>query len=248
MAARLEVHPLLPFDPVGNPTLIGQRWKAWTKRFEMYTVALDIKDDKQKRALLLYQTGQETQEIFDTLNETGDDYKTAKEKLDSYFSPKKNVDFETFKFCQATQKPDKMIDQFITRLRELTLHCEFHNVDKELKATLIQNCSSKWLCTFALRKEDITLEIIAKADALEASEKQATGMEYSQSSSAEIIQHICKTYNQQRKPVAKQHTKLNICRQCGHPWPHTRNPCPAKGKTCRCCGNPTISPRCTGSL
>ena len=59
---------------------------------------MNISDDKQKRALLLYQAGPETQEIFETLTDklTGDDYKTAQEKLDAYFSPKKNVDYEIF--------------------------------------------------------------------------------------------------------------------------------------------------------
>ena len=57
---------------------------------------MNITDDKQKRGVLLYQAGLETQEIFETLNDTGDDYKTAQEKLDAYFSPKKNVDYEIF--------------------------------------------------------------------------------------------------------------------------------------------------------
>ena len=48
-------------------------------------------EDKQKRALLLYQAGQETQELFDTLPDTGEDYATAIAKSDNYFMPKKNV-------------------------------------------------------------------------------------------------------------------------------------------------------------
>lgn len=85
MAAKIEVHPLMPFDPVSDPTSIGQRWKIWKRRFETYLIAVDIKEDKQKRALLLYQAGQETQEIFDTLTETGDRHC----KIRSIFSAKK---------------------------------------------------------------------------------------------------------------------------------------------------------------
>ena len=62
-----------------------------------------MKDDAKKRAFLLYQVGEATQEIFDTLEETGDDCKTAIEKLDEYFTPKKNVDYEIFQFRQAKQ-------------------------------------------------------------------------------------------------------------------------------------------------
>ena len=222
MAARLEVHPLPPFDPVGNPTSIGQRWKTWTKCFETYIIALDIKDDKQKRALFLYQAGQETQEIFDMLTDTGDDYKTAKEKLYNYFLPKKNVDFETFKLRQITQKTDETIDQFITRLRKLALHCEFHDLDKELKATLIQNCSSKRLRRF--REEDVTLEkILAKARALEASESQATGMDRSQASPTEVIQHVHTQGSTTVQETEFWHklSKQNLSKD--HPRPDTRH-------------------------
>ncbi|CAB4045688.1 Hypothetical predicted protein, partial [Paramuricea clavata] len=69
-AGKVDVSPLAPFDPVSDPTSISQRWKSWKRRFETYLVALNIKDDTQKRALLLYQAGEATQEIFDTLADT----------------------------------------------------------------------------------------------------------------------------------------------------------------------------------
>ena len=53
MVTRLDVNPLLPFDPVGDPTSLSQCWKLWKRRFETYLIALNITDDKQKRALLL---------------------------------------------------------------------------------------------------------------------------------------------------------------------------------------------------
>ena len=65
MAARPDVNPLPSFDPVGDLTLLRQRW-TWKKHFETYLIALNIREDKQKRALLLYQARQETQETFET--------------------------------------------------------------------------------------------------------------------------------------------------------------------------------------
>ena len=103
MAGKIKVHPLQPFDPVSDPTSIGQCWKIWKRRFQ-------TTDDKQKRALLLYQAGQETQEIFETLTETGEDYATAIAKLDQYFLPNKNVNYEIFQFRQATQRPEETVD------------------------------------------------------------------------------------------------------------------------------------------
>ena len=83
-----------------------------------------------------------TQDIFDSLLETGndDDYETAIAKLDEYFSPNKNVDYEIFQFRQAKQNIGETTDQFATRLRRLAIHCEFHNVDNEVKSAIIQNC------------------------------------------------------------------------------------------------------------
>ena len=95
-----------------------------------------ITNDKQKRALLLYQAGEATQEIFETLPETGDDCATAQAKLDEYFSPKKNVDYQVFQFRQAVQQPGETVDQFVTRLRKLAATCEFGDVAKEIKSAV----------------------------------------------------------------------------------------------------------------
>jgi len=142
------------------------------KRFETYIVATE---NKQKRALLLYQAGKATQEIFDILQNTGDNYQTAKQRLEEYFAPRKNIDFQ---FRQTTQLPDETIDQFVTRLCKLAATCEFHDVSREVKATIIQNCASKRLRQYALREADISLDnLIAKVRSLEISEVQACGME-----------------------------------------------------------------------
>ena len=93
---RIDLTPMAPFDPLSDPSSLSQRWKTWKRRFETYLIALNVTDNKQKRALLLYQAGQATQDIFDTLAETGDDddYDSAVASLDTYFSPKKHVDYE----------------------------------------------------------------------------------------------------------------------------------------------------------
>ena len=65
VAGRIDLTPLSVFDPISDPTSIGQRWKSWKRRFDIYVIAVNITEDKQKRAVLLYQVGQATQEIFD---------------------------------------------------------------------------------------------------------------------------------------------------------------------------------------
>ena len=134
--AKIDLAPLPPFDPFSDPSSLSQRWKIWTKRFQTYIAAMNITNDKQKRALLLYQAGEATQEIFETLPETGEDYATAQAKLDEYFSPKKNVDYQVFQFRQAVQQPGETVDQFVTRLRKLAATCEFGDVAKEIKSAV----------------------------------------------------------------------------------------------------------------
>ena len=47
--------------------------------------------------------------------------------LDTHFSVHKNIPFERSKFHQAKQLSQESIEQFITRLRKLSLHCEYDN-------------------------------------------------------------------------------------------------------------------------
>ena len=225
--------PLAPFDPLSNPTSLGQRWKAWKRQFEVYVAAQKIEDAAQKRALLLYQVGEATQDIFDTLADTGDDYDTAITKLDEYFTPKRNLDYEVFKFRNTAQNAGETIDQYATRLRKLVRNCEFADIDRELKSTIIQNCLSKRLRRIALR-DDLTLDaLLAKARSIETSELQASGMENMSGESANKVQ-IRKPPPPRKPPT----TRSTQCRSCGLAWPHKDGPCPAKGQTCRACGKP----------
>ena len=227
-AGRINVSPLPQFDPVSDPSSLGQRWTQWKRRFEIYILAVNVTNDAQKRALLLYQAGAETQQLYDTLpvaEGEAQDYATTIAKLDAYFLPQKNVDFEIFQFRQAKQHVDETTDQYVTRLRKLAAHCEFADLEKELKATIIQNCVSKSLRRFALREEKLTLEnLLSKARALEASEAQAKDIEVSlEKSEAKSVQFV-------RKNTSHK------CYRCGFPWPHKNKPCPATEETCRQCG------------
>ena len=242
MATHFDLPPLQPFDPYTDPSSVGQRWKSWRRRFQTYIVALNVTDKTQQRALLLYQVGQATQEIFDTIPNNGadDDYKTALDKLDAYFLPKKNIDYEIFQFRQAIQQSGETVDQYATRLRKLAAHCEFEKVDNEIKPTIIQNCSSKSLRRYALREEKLTLELLLnKARALEVSESQATGMEQTLNHSEKTVERANFVKgNRNSSPKKPFHVSRSPgkCKHCGYTWPHTKSPCPAKGKQCNACG------------
>ena len=201
----------------------------------------------------MYQSGQATQDIFDTLAETGDDddYDSAIATLDRYFSPQKHVDFKIFKFREAKRQLHETIDQYSTRLRKLATTCDFANIDKEIKSAIIQNCSSKRLRRFALLDSEVTLaKILAKGRAFELSESPATGIENALESTsisnavAEAVRPNTMTPNnnnhdqQQTSSHRQDFHAPPQCQNCGGPWPHSNNIYPAKGKSCLNCGKP----------
>ena len=55
------------------------------------------------------------------------------------------MDYEIFQFRQAKQNNGETTDQFAIRLRKLAAHCEFHDLDQEIKTAIIQNGRSKHL-------------------------------------------------------------------------------------------------------
>ena len=244
--AHIGLCSLSPFDPLSDPTSIGQCWKTWKKRFETYITALGVTSQAQKHVLLLYQAGEATHEIIDTLLDTGDssDYQTALDKLDAYFTPKCNVDYEIFKFRTSVQQCDEPINQFATRLRKVSSTCALRDLDKEVKSVSIQNSNSKRLRRFALLETDLMLEKpLAKDRAFEVSDAQATGLEHALSSThlaedPETVKFV-KPKSRRRFPTRsvtppKQSSK--DCRNCGKSWPHATGPCPAHGNTCKKCG------------
>ena len=73
------------------------------KRFNNLMAAMDVKEESRKRALLLHYSGEEVNDLFDTLPDTGEDndYKEACEALTRYFTPKKNVSVEIVRNTSA---------------------------------------------------------------------------------------------------------------------------------------------------
>ncbi len=83
-AARLAVSPFAPFDSVSDPPSVGHRWALWKHHFETYLIAINITNDAQIGALVLYQADEATQDIFKSLpvvENEAQDYRTALENL-----------------------------------------------------------------------------------------------------------------------------------------------------------------------
>jgi len=123
------------FDPKGDSTNLGSKWKKWKKSFELYTVAGGINDTDQQRALMLHCAGEGVQEIVDTFTDPVDTYARLKVALDEYFLPKQNKRYERHVFRQCVQKEGETVAQYATRLSTLAKSCEFADARDEIVLT-----------------------------------------------------------------------------------------------------------------
>eukprot|EP00112_Aurelia_sp_Birch-Aquarium-sp1_P022264 Seg6217.1 transcript_id=Seg6217.1/GoldUCD/mRNA.D3Y31 product="hypothetical protein" protein_id=Seg6217.1/GoldUCD/D3Y31 len=130
--------PSFPAFNAKSQENLAARWQHWFARFENLMLALDVTDDKRKRALLLHYMGESTLDIFETLADTGtaDDYKKACDALNKQFTPQKKTSFEVYKFRNTKQRVDETLDQYNVRLVQMSKFCEFEKPDKEIKARI----------------------------------------------------------------------------------------------------------------
>ncbi|KAK2564657.1 hypothetical protein P5673_012138 [Acropora cervicornis] len=125
MAASVKIDDLSSiksFDPHGDPSNVGRRWRRWLKSFYLYAdskrliIQADSADNKvQRRALLLHLAGEDVQEIFETLADTGAaaDYAKAEKALNDYFIPKVNSTYQNHVFRSVEQQDGETVAQFM---------------------------------------------------------------------------------------------------------------------------------------
>ena len=102
----------------------------------------EVTNEGQKVALLLHSGGIELQEIYYTLVSEDQDtsFKDCVAVLDNYFTPKVNVSFEGHVFRQMQQMEGETINQFVCRLRQKAISCEFPSVDEAIRDQIIEKC------------------------------------------------------------------------------------------------------------
>ena len=109
-----------PFRVIGQNTNLSKLWDTYVKRFNYYIQAAGITKDERKKALLLHLGGEEIQDIYETLD-CENSYADAVEALTQYFNPKKNIAYERHVFRQAKQNNDETVDNFVIRLKQLSV-------------------------------------------------------------------------------------------------------------------------------
>ena len=115
------------------------------------------------------------------------------------------------------------INEFHTRLRRLAKHCEFVDVEFEIKMQIVCNGTSSRLRKKALKESNYSLkDMLIDGRKSETCSAQASGME-------EKFKDV--QLNQvERKPAQSK------CYNCGFAYSNLDRPCPAANSTCNSCG------------
>ena len=147
-----DLSSIKPFDPHGDPSNVGRRWRRWLKSFCLYAdskgliIQVDSADNKVKRrALLLHSAREEVQEIFETLADTGAaaDYAKAEKALNDYFIPKVNSTYQNHVFHSMEQHDGETVAQFMTRLKQVVKDCDYGDQsDNQTRDQVVQESKS----------------------------------------------------------------------------------------------------------
>ena len=222
---------------------LHKKWLIWKEELDIYIVAAGVTDKKQQKALLLHLGGRELREIYKTLKEENDDYANICTKLETYFQPRKNITYERFKFKQARQEKDENIPSYITRLKNLALHCEFANTDEEVRDSVVATCNSNHLKKKYLSEKNLTLEkVLSMGKEYEAVLSQVQEMESKNATDNiedETVMKINKSGKYSHKKNFKSHNNQSSksCFKCGENFTSGHlSICPAKGRKCYNCG------------
>ena len=221
---------------------ISVRWAKYVSRYKNMLTAFNIANDGQKLALLLHYGGEDLHDLYDSFPDAsklptpGADppesvFVKALTCFADYFSPKQNVEFMKYEFRHTNQQESENLDKFYTRLRTLSVSCDFTDADSEIKSQIISGCKSQKLRRKGLSETTWTLtNLLDNGRAFELSEKHAQDMEKSDSI-VSAISHAPKATKSEHQSSSSK------CRNCNGTWPHKGGKCPAHGKTCNNCGS-----------
>ena len=116
-------------------------------KLENLFVALDIDNDKKRKATLLHKVGDEVSAIYHSFTDQqkgisaisstedsstiSNEYETTKKSLIDHFTPQKNTSYEIFKFRRTLQNPDENLDSYHAKLQTLASTRDFETPTKK---------------------------------------------------------------------------------------------------------------------
>lgn len=230
-------------------------WPIWKKRFLRYMAVsgLSKKEDEEKKDILLYIMGEESEQILLQFK-TEAKYDDTLKQFDDFFIPKRNIIFERFKFNSRVQKPDETIDSFITDLHTLADNCEYGNLKDDLIRDRVvvgmkdTHTSERLQLQSKLKLEEAILaakqaEIQKSQNTILRQEKQgenqlnAIGKKGNKFNKRNNLMYKHKESHETKMGPTNNACSTNVsktCEYCGLSI-HNRNRCPARNSICSNC-------------
>ena len=149
---------------------VGPRWERWVARFENYLLAANVTAEGRKKGQLLHFAGEDVFEVYLSFGSPSNlTFQEMKARLTAHFLPKRNKEYEVFKFRSSRQSSSETVDDFAMCLRQLAKHCEFADVDGEIKTQVVQTCVLEKVCEKAFMEALISLsDLLFYARSVEA--------------------------------------------------------------------------------
>ena len=226
---------------------LPQNWAFFKNQWENYCIATKLTeaDEKIRVATLLSVIGKDCFKLSRNLDMTPEDRKKEEkiiEALEKYFEPTRNVIYERYLFNTADQLQNENIDDYVTRLRQLSKSCDFGTLTDDLiRDRIVLGTKDPNLRARLLREPKLNLRgAIDKARSTEVAEAQLSQMSHP----PEALNYA----KQERKPKGskkppynqnsrstKDKPMINKCKYCGDSHLKGRDNCPAYGRTCSTC-------------
>jgi len=186
--------------------------------FSYFIIASVIRDNVRQKGIMLHLLGPETERIFDTLTPEDDTYEKAMQILNEHLKQKKNVPFEISVFHKASQKQGESMEQFVTRLRQLSLHCEYAaTLNEQIRDQIIATCTSSKLRKKLLEQGELdldkTLKIVREMEGAKTLANQTHSLNSHDSSSGTIneIKPKHTSYNNRnQKTSTNKNTRTHV--------------------------------------
>ena len=105
----------------------GIRWPEYKRDFDIFLGAGGIVDDQQKKDLLLWHGGRALRTVYFSKSKKPADegYEQTCKMLETRFKSMLNKDAAIFEFRKMQQQDNEAIEDFVARLREAAIGCEF---------------------------------------------------------------------------------------------------------------------------
>lgn len=177
-AAAMQSHIPLPpkLDLGGN---ISQTWKTWKQIWNSYVIVTGLadKDNAYQMATFITCIGHEALEVYNGLpfrdeNEKNDPTVILR-LMEEYFVGKTNTIYERYVFNNKHQESCESVDAYVTKLRKLSLTCEFGQLaDQMIRDRIVCGIKDNAVRKKLLQEADLSLQKCV--DICRAAEKTPT--------------------------------------------------------------------------